>query len=165
MLTARKVDRTPTPRISKEQWKKRLCQWRESGLSIETFAEQKGIRAETLKWWRWRIVSEDRASEASMTPSSCVSPEYGAPTQPNEADSTPLSFIECKPAEISTTALPLEARPSANVATETSVAKISVVPPVNKVEITLTGGRHLCVSSECDPHWIAQLIKALEEPL
>ena len=36
-----------------------LRRWRRSGLSLREFAREKGLSANTLAWWRWKLRRED----------------------------------------------------------------------------------------------------------
>lgn len=42
-------------RASREEWRKRVERWRESGLSAEQYASELGINAGTLKFWKYKL--------------------------------------------------------------------------------------------------------------
>ncbi len=50
-------------RIPRQQWKRHVAAWRESGLSGREFATRIGVNARTLAYWKWRLASTtDEAS-------------------------------------------------------------------------------------------------------
>jgi hypothetical protein len=52
-------------RTGREEWRKRIERWRDSGLSAEQFAAELGINAGTLKYWKYRIGKESTGSVAA----------------------------------------------------------------------------------------------------
>jgi hypothetical protein len=52
-------------RTGREEWRKRIERWRESGLSAEQFAAELGINAGTLKYWKYRLGKELTRSAAA----------------------------------------------------------------------------------------------------
>jgi transcriptional regulator with XRE-family HTH domain len=50
-------------RTSRQEWGKRVRQWRASGLSARAFAEQTGINVGTLRHWAWQLAHERREPE------------------------------------------------------------------------------------------------------
>lgn len=49
------------PRASRETWAKRIERWSESGLSATEFAQETGVNARTLTFWKWRLGRDARA--------------------------------------------------------------------------------------------------------
>jgi transposase-like protein len=50
-------------RARRETWERRVAAWRDSGLTAREFAARIGVNANTLANWKWKLDSEDRASE------------------------------------------------------------------------------------------------------
>jgi hypothetical protein len=48
-------------RESRESWAKRVERWRDSGLSINEFAQEIGVNPNTLAGWRWRLGADARS--------------------------------------------------------------------------------------------------------
>ena len=46
---------------------RRVERWQRSGLTAERFAEQEGVNARTLAFWKWRL-KRDRASDIATEP-------------------------------------------------------------------------------------------------
>ena len=42
-------------RDSREVWEKRVERWRDSGLTATEFADEVGVNAKTLSYWKWRL--------------------------------------------------------------------------------------------------------------
>jgi transposase len=51
-------------RETREVWKKRVERWENSGLTAEAFASRAGVRAATLRHWRWQFGAERRGWRA-----------------------------------------------------------------------------------------------------
>ena len=51
-------------RETREVWKKRVERWENSGLTAEAFASRAGVRATTLRHWRWQLGAEGRGWKA-----------------------------------------------------------------------------------------------------
>jgi hypothetical protein len=49
-------------RRSPEQWSAVLDELSGSGESVESFCRRRGIRRETLYWWRWKLGTSRRSS-------------------------------------------------------------------------------------------------------
>lgn len=45
-------------RANRDEWRKRVERWRDSGLSAEEFATELGIKATTLKFWKYVFAKE-----------------------------------------------------------------------------------------------------------
>jgi transposase-like protein len=58
---------TQGTRTGREEWRKRIERWRDSGLSAEQFAAEFGINAATLKFWKYRIGKETGGGVASKS--------------------------------------------------------------------------------------------------
>jgi hypothetical protein len=69
-------------RASREIWIKRIERWHESGLGPKEFAEHIGVEVDRLRHWKWRMASDDKATNAASAKS----------TTP-----APLPFVEVKP--------------------------------------------------------------------
>ena len=52
---------TRTPR---ETWRKRVQQWKTSGLTAERFAAGRGFKAGSLRHWKWLLGAEKRGWKA-----------------------------------------------------------------------------------------------------
>ena len=50
-------------RTSRDEWKKRIERWRESGLTAEQYAAELGINAGTLKFWKYKLGRPEGAKE------------------------------------------------------------------------------------------------------
>ena len=77
-------------RESRETWAKRVERWKDSGLTAKEFAEELGINAHSLAWWKWRL--------AARKPSARPTPSRRAKRQPPVG---PLTFVEVPSAEAS----------------------------------------------------------------
>ena len=42
-------------RATREQWAKRVEQWKRSGLTAARFASRHGLSPRSLTWWKWRL--------------------------------------------------------------------------------------------------------------
>lgn len=42
-------------RASREEWRKRVERWKDSGLTAEQYAAELGINAKTLQFWRYKL--------------------------------------------------------------------------------------------------------------
>ena len=42
-------------RTSREEWRKRVERWKDSGLTAEQYATELGIKASTLKYWKYEL--------------------------------------------------------------------------------------------------------------
>jgi len=71
-------------RASREDWRKRVERWRDSGLTAEQFASEIGVKATTLKFWKYTFDKEARGQTTST----------GTVTQ----KVTAASFVELQPA-------------------------------------------------------------------
>lgn len=52
-------------RTSRDEWKKRVERWKDSGLSAEEFAAELGINASTLKFWKYQLGKGERRGRGS----------------------------------------------------------------------------------------------------
>jgi hypothetical protein len=66
--------------VARDRWSALVKEWRRSGLAAKDFAAKKRLKAQTLKWWAWRLGAKKRVAERV------------------EARVGPLSFIEVTPA-------------------------------------------------------------------
>jgi transposase-like protein len=46
------------PRVSREEWAKRVERWRDSGLTTAEFAAELGINPHSLTYWAWTLKRE-----------------------------------------------------------------------------------------------------------
>jgi hypothetical protein len=42
-------------RENRDVWAKRVERWRDSGLTAKEFADEAGVNAKTLAYWKWRL--------------------------------------------------------------------------------------------------------------
>lgn len=85
-------------RTTEQEWQRRVSIWTKSGLSAKAFAEQSGVKASTLAYWRWRLRRKARSSaeiDAAQRPVRSRRAAAGAP----------LSFIEIESSDAAETAL------------------------------------------------------------
>jgi hypothetical protein len=75
-------------RTSRDEWKKRIERWRESGLTAEQYAAELGINAGTLKFWKYKLGRPETATAGRRQPK-----------QP-KAPSVPLPLVEVRPSVI-----------------------------------------------------------------
>jgi hypothetical protein len=54
-------------RRSAEEWEKLIREFEDSGETAAAFARARGIRPDTLKWWRWRLGREARATKPAAS--------------------------------------------------------------------------------------------------
>jgi transposase-like protein len=72
-------------RTGREEWRKRVERWRDSGLTAVEFASELGINPHTLSYWKY-ILRRDAAKAAS------------APTTVAKRTATPPAMIELRAA-------------------------------------------------------------------
>ena len=77
-------------RTSRDEWRKRIERWRESGLTAEQYAAELGINAGTLKFWKYKLGRPETATAGRRQPK-----------QPKGA-SVPLPLVEVRPAVVAT---------------------------------------------------------------
>jgi transposase len=71
-------------REEREVWVKRVERWRDSGLTAKAFAEQAGIGADRLRYWKWKLSRPESTRSDTSPPSS---------------NSTALPFVEVTASE------------------------------------------------------------------
>lgn len=82
-----------------EKWRKHLKDWAASGLAADVFAERNGLSVRSLKWWRWKITTDDdKAAKPARarTPTAFVEVVQAAPaSRPHEPLEvlTPTGFL------------------------------------------------------------------------
>lgn len=95
-------------RTAREIWRKRVRQWKASGLTARKFAERHGLAASTLHYWSWRLGAGQRGRPARdeaqvLVPRARVAPQRGAARrrlQPRGQPAAP-AFVELvHPAEV-----------------------------------------------------------------
>ena len=79
------------PRASRDTWAKRIERWNESGLSATEFAQETGVNARTLAFWKWRLGRDARAKRGSRSTFVEVTP--AAMVGEIAADAEPLEVI------------------------------------------------------------------------
>jgi DNA-binding transcriptional regulator YiaG len=52
-------------RTSREEWRKRVERWRDSGLTAEQFAAEMGLNAGTLQFWKYKLKKPESRRTAS----------------------------------------------------------------------------------------------------
>ena len=75
-------------RTSRDEWKKRIERWRESGLTAEQYATELGINAGTLKFWKYKLGRPEAVAD------------WHQPKRPKQAKaaSVTLPLVEVRPA-------------------------------------------------------------------
>jgi hypothetical protein len=53
----------PRTRVGREEWRKRVERWRDSGLTCAEFAAELGVNARTLTYWKWVFDREARGEK------------------------------------------------------------------------------------------------------
>jgi transposase len=48
-------------RVSRDEWRKRVGRWKDSGLTAKEFAAETGLNAGTLQFWRYKLKKADAA--------------------------------------------------------------------------------------------------------
>jgi hypothetical protein len=86
-------------RETRSVWARRVKRWRRSGQTADRFAEQEGVNARTLAFWKWRL-KRDRGSEVATKPArrggkrvafvELVAPK---PAAASETRSTPIELV------------------------------------------------------------------------
>jgi hypothetical protein len=54
-------------RDGREAWARRVEEWKRSGLTAKQFADQRGIKPATLKWWTWKLGREAAPKQSKRT--------------------------------------------------------------------------------------------------
>lgn len=54
-------------RETRAAWARRVERWRRSGLTADGFAEQEGVNARTLAFWKWRLKRDGAAHAATRS--------------------------------------------------------------------------------------------------
>lgn len=80
-------------RTSRDEWKKLVERWRESGLTAEQYAAELGINAGTLKFWKYKLGRPQTATEVRQP---------GPKKSKREGRALPL--VEVKPTVLAATA-------------------------------------------------------------
>lgn len=83
-------------RSSREQWRKRVERWRDSGLTAAEFSAEVGINPRTLAFWKWKLSKED-AGESTKPRSRRAPRSRSTALQPARFDA--VTFVEFAPAE------------------------------------------------------------------
>jgi hypothetical protein len=49
-------------RTSRDEWRKRVERWKDSGLTAEQYASELGINAKTLQFWKYKLAKPEPSS-------------------------------------------------------------------------------------------------------
>jgi hypothetical protein len=122
-------------RFSREQWRKRVEQWRGSGKPAREFADEMGFNFGTFKHWIYAIGKQGR-SRPTRGKSSRANGR-GKQSEPRSSGRhvLPNSLVELRP---------------------------SVVMRDGRFEVELCKGRILRVPSQFDPQLLRDIVRALE---
>ena len=70
------------------RWSERVEQWKQSGLTARVYAEQAGLNAGTLCYWKWRLSRDARMQKpAGRT-------RRRRPRKPKLVELTPLTVVD-----------------------------------------------------------------------
>ena len=61
------MDKTPKQRRPASEWSELIAQWQASGVTARVFAEQHGLNAGTLCWWRTRLRKRETSAKAASS--------------------------------------------------------------------------------------------------
>jgi hypothetical protein len=50
-------------RSSRDEWRKRVERWKDSGLTAEQYASELGINAKTLQFWKYKLAKLDPSAQ------------------------------------------------------------------------------------------------------
>ena len=126
-------------RDSREAWAKRVERWRDSGLTAKEFADEAGINARTLSYWKWRLRRDRRADGERGEPASAAGPRRRRAARTRAA---PITFIEVA-------APPSDAPPE------------PPAPAAEPFEITWPSGVRLRVPARFDDAALQRLVQAV----
>ena len=70
-------------------WAKRVERWSESGLSAREFSTELGISGRALRWWKWRLASDAKATTGAPQ---AKRPHSRRPEAPSAG--TTINFVE-----------------------------------------------------------------------
>jgi hypothetical protein len=80
-------------RRSAREWQRLIRELERSGESPASFARARGIRPDTLKWWRWRLQSKAKAAPVQRRPTQVklveIKPEYDEVAREQSAAAVP----------------------------------------------------------------------------
>jgi transposase len=81
---------------SRADWKKRVAEWKRSGLTAGVFADQRGLNPRTLLWWsstlrRPAARVADRAAEVGFA--RVVTVDHGAPAPAPSVEPAALEIV------------------------------------------------------------------------
>ena len=80
-------------RETRDEWKKRIQRWAESGLTAKEFAAETGINAHTLTHWKWKIAADLRAITEPTAKFVEVVPVDARVTCPPAEDAAPFEVL------------------------------------------------------------------------
>jgi hypothetical protein len=50
-------------RTSRDEWRKRVERWKDSGLTAEQYASELGINAKTLQFWKYKLAKPEPSAQ------------------------------------------------------------------------------------------------------
>lgn len=65
-------------RTSRVEWARRVRRWRASGQSAAAFAARTRCKVATLRWWAWRLASDERRPAAFVDATALLEPTSAA---------------------------------------------------------------------------------------
>jgi transposase len=77
-------------RSTRETWAARVARWKDSGLTAAEYASKLGVKAHTLKWWRWRLDAKAPTGRAKRALVRRSAEPIGKPAPM----ASPLTFVE-----------------------------------------------------------------------
>jgi len=61
-------------RATRQEWAERVSRWQSSGLTAQAFAEEAGLNAATLSYWKYQLRREQRGREHPRRAFVCCKP-------------------------------------------------------------------------------------------
>jgi transposase-like protein len=81
-------------RRSAWEWQRLIRELERSGETVASFAKARGIRPDTLKWWRWRLQSKAKAApvrrRSAQVKLVAITPEYETASRERDVVATPV---------------------------------------------------------------------------
>jgi transposase-like protein len=66
------LDDMARARVDRDEWRRRVERWKDSGLTAKEFAAEVGINAGTLQFWRYKLKRDGRPARRPKTPSDAI---------------------------------------------------------------------------------------------
>ena len=73
-------------RTSREEWRKRVERWKDSGLTAEQYASELGINAKTLQFWKYKLAKPAASAQRARRRPRVEAPLPLIEVQPASAD-------------------------------------------------------------------------------